>query len=183
MHQPWVHHVELKGNLYPGRDKAGTQTYSLHWVWRNTIIQLFIAHTHTHKPVEILFFGLQEVDCVFDWLCHQNTDIKRVLHRETERQHINIRHQHQTHILSVCSCVCWTTYHNWLTEILIHSCPPQGREVNTVEGGLVPGGQSRKLHLKLSWDPQHCWQPHFQHRLIRWFGGCNNTWTNQKHVP
>lgn len=35
-----------------------------------------------HKPVEILFFGLQEVDCVFDRLGHQNTDIKRVLRRE-----------------------------------------------------------------------------------------------------
>lgn len=37
---------------------------------------------NSHKPVKILFFGLQEVDCMFDRLGHQNTDIKRVLWRE-----------------------------------------------------------------------------------------------------
>lgn len=35
-----------------------------------------------HKPVEILFFGLQEVDCMLDRLGHQNADIKRVLRAE-----------------------------------------------------------------------------------------------------
>lgn len=39
-------------------------------------------------------------------------------------------------------------YHNWLTEILVHCCPPEGRKVNTMEGGLVPGVQQRKLHLE-----------------------------------
>ena len=44
---------------------------------------------------------------------------------------------------NVCLCVQWKTYHNWLTEVLIHCCPTQGREVNTMEGGLVPEVQRR----------------------------------------
>lgn len=36
------------------------------------------------------------------------------------------------------------TYHNGLTEILVHCCPPQGREVDTMEGGLVPEVQRRR---------------------------------------
>lgn len=41
-----------------------------------------------------------------------------------------------------------STYHNWLTEILVHRCSPEGRKVNTVEGGLVPGVQQRPLRLE-----------------------------------
>lgn len=51
-----------------------------------TLIKPATQHTHTQAtkqtPVKILFFGLQEVDCVFDRLGHQNTDIKGVLQRE-----------------------------------------------------------------------------------------------------
>lgn len=41
--------------------------------------------------------------------------------------------------------VKYITYHNWLAEILVHCCPPQGREVYTVEGGLVPEGTGRSV--------------------------------------
>ena len=39
-------------------------------------------YTDRHTPVKIIFFGLQEVHCVFDWFGHQNTDIESVLRRE-----------------------------------------------------------------------------------------------------
>lgn len=45
-------------------------------------------------------------------------------------------------ILHMHACI---TYHNWLAEILVHCCPPQGREVYTVEGGLVPEGTGRSV--------------------------------------
>lgn len=50
--------------------------------------------------------------------------------------------------VKMCVHMC-TTYHNWLTEILVHCCPPQGGEVYTVKGGLVPEDQTRKSHLDI----------------------------------
>lgn len=157
----------------------------------------------SHKPVKILFFGLQEVDCMFDGLGHENTDIKRVLWREMWAREMKIPEdaikseatagvQHNDHYLvghTVCKPFAavpdiklwrlhpypshqqgknlWSTYHNWLTEILVHCCSPQGGEVNTVEGGLVPEGQRREPHFEFLFNLNACWQPNLLQNLSR----------------
>lgn len=41
-----------------------------------------------NKPVEVVFFGLQEVDCVFHRLGHEDTNVERVLWREIGAHHV-----------------------------------------------------------------------------------------------
>lgn len=106
------------------------------------------AFLHTHTCRDPLLWPPGSWPCIWPtWPSeygYQMCPVEESTKTNPDRHDSNPTLSHGQCKRNLCMCAWWMTYHNRLAEILIHCCSPQGREVYTMEGGLVPEAQRRK---------------------------------------